>query len=113
MLGIPLLEYNKGFLVSWFSVFGFMVSWLYGFLVLWFCGFIVLWFYSCMVLWLYGYMALWFCGLTARCFYGFIVFLVSTTYQIVIARFQEDVDPISKIFKISFHGSSRFVGACI
>ena len=58
-----------------------------------------LWFYGSMVLGFYGCVALWFLG---------IIF-----YCMSISCFQEDTDPISKIFKIIFNGSSSFVGASL
>ena len=59
MLGIPLLENKKGFLVSWFSVSGcwFPASGLW-FLVLCFYGCMVLRLYDFMVSWLDGFMVL-------------------------------------------------------
>ena len=48
---------------------------------------------------IYGFMVLWFYG-----------FMVSKVHQISISCFQEDLDPISKIFNILFNGSSGFVG---
>ena len=71
----------------WFD--GFMVS---CFMVLWFYG---LWFYGFVVVLFHDFMDLWFCG-----------FLVSNIYQISISCFQEDIDPISKIFKNLLDGSS-------
>ena len=63
-------------------------------------GFMVLrvfWFYSCMALWRYTFMVVWCHG-----------FLVSKIYQMSISCFQEDIDLISKIFKIWLDGSSGF-----
>ena len=45
-----------------------------------------------MVLWMYGFM-------------------VSKIYQISMSCFQEDIDPISMIFKNVFNGSSGLFGA--
>ena len=54
-------------------------------------------------------------------FYGFVVYgfmvlwfhnpLVSKNHQIAISYLQEDIDPISKIFKLSLAGSSGVSGA--
>ena len=41
------------------------------------------------------------------CLFGF---LVSKNYKISIPCFQEDLDPISKILRISLNGSSSFFG---
>ena len=62
-----------------------MVLLFYGFMVSWFCGFIVLLFYGFMALWFYGFK-------DAPCF-------------------QEDIDPISNIFKILFDEWSFCFGA--
>ena len=63
-------------------------------MVLWIHGFMVLWFYGFMFLWLSGFMVVWFLGFKK--------------YQISFSCFQEDLDPISKIFKILLRGSSPF-----
>ena len=87
---------------------------------LWFCGVMVLWLYGVMVC--YGFMVLWFYGsMVLYCmvlrfsgsvfcslqFYGFVVFWFYgcmlpgfKKYQIAIPCLEEDIDPISKIFKI-------------
>ena len=75
------------FMVLWFD--GFMV---HGFIVFWFCGFIVVWFFCVVVLWLYGFLVLHF-------------------YQTSVSCFQEDIDPICKIFDILIDGSSVFFPA--
>ena len=82
MLGIPLLERNIGFLVSW--VLGFLVSKCSGFLVSKFLGFK-------------------FIGSAASTFRGF---KVSKIYQNIISCFQEDIGLVSKIFEISLDISS-------
>ena len=63
-------------------------------MVLWFYGLVVC---SFMVLWFYGLIVLWFLGLKV--------------YQIAISCFEEDIDPICKIFENLLDGSSGFVGA--
>ena len=44
--------------------------------------------------WFYGFIVLWFDG-----------------YQMSISRFQEDIDPMSNLFKILFNGPSSCFGA--
>ena len=80
-----------------------MALWFYAFLVLWLYGFMVLWFYSCMFLWFYGFMVVWLYGVMVSGFH----FLTKCS----ISCFQEDIDPISKIFKILFNGSPSCFGA--
>ena len=63
---------------------GFLVSWLLGFLASWFLGFKVSWFLGSKV---------------------------SRIYQNIISCSQEDIDPSSKILKISFGGPSVFFDA--
>ena len=53
-------------------------------------------------------MVLWFYGFVVLRLYGF---MASTIHQISIPCFQEDIDPISKIFKTSLDESSGFSGA--
>ena len=53
--------------------------------------------------WFYGFMVLW--------LYVFDGFLVPKMYEMFISCFQEDMDRISKSFKILFNGCSSFVGA--
>ena len=74
-------------------------------MVLWFYGFMALWLYSLMACWFYGFMVL---DLMVVWFYGF---LVARIYQVPISCFLMDLEPISKVFKISLDGSSGFVGA--
>ena len=118
-----------------------MVLWFYGVMFLWFYSVMVLWFYSfiasyvwcygfmvsgfmaswLMVLWLYGFMldgfiVLSLCrfhGLKVLWFYSCIVqwFYISRSYQMFISCFQDDIDPISKIFEIWLRGSSPCFGA--
>ena len=80
VLGIPFLE-------NWKSIFAFVFLWFYS---LWFYGFIVLWFCDFMVLWFHGAMA--FNSLPKL----HLMFLIA-------------IDPLSKIFKVVFNGSSSFV----
>ena len=53
----------------------------------------------------FGFLVSWVC---VSCFVGF---LVSKSYQMSISCLLKDIDPIPKIFKIFFNGSSSFVGA--
>ena len=81
-----------GFVVSWLSVSCFLVSRLLGFLASCFQRFLITR--------LLGFNNSWFIG-----------FKVSEIYQISILCFLGDIDPISKIFKMLFDGSSRCFGA--
>ena len=53
-----------------------------------------LWFYCSLVLWFHG-------------------FLASKVHRVSISCFQEDLDLISNVFKISLYGSSGFFGASL
>ena len=91
------------FMFVWWS--GFMVFWFYDCMVFWFYGFMVLWFYGCMVLWTYGFIVVWFywCyGCIVLWFYG------CEKYRICISLFQEDIDPISEIFKMLLNGFHHY-----
>ena len=112
------------FLGFWFIAFGLCFVF-YGFIILWFCDFMVAWFmilhlivlwfyvlcfYGFMVVWLYGFMVLQCYGLWiyGAVFYGF---LALTKKHLSISCFQEDIDTISKFFKILLDGSSSLFGA--
>ena len=71
------------------GVLGFLVSWFHSFLVSWFLGLKVSWCQRFLVSW-------------------FRSFKVPKIYQIAISCSLEDIDPISKSFKILLDGSSVF-----
>ena len=83
---------------------GYSLTWKYRGLSFWV---FVFWFYGFIVLRLYGVMVYDFMLLWIHCF------LVSTICQLSISCFQEDIDPISKIFRNSLEGSSKVVDACL
>ena len=82
-------------MVVW--LYGVMVLWLYGLMVLWLCGFIVLWFHGFLILYV---MVLLFYGL-----------MFSNNYKQTISCFLIDIDPASKICKMSLDGSSFLFSA--
>ena len=95
-------------MVSWF-----FVSWFQGLLVSWFLGFRFLGFllFGLLVSWL---LVPWFgCFLVSKCQKAFNCFLkiLVPYYQTHISCFWEDIDLISKNFKIVLDGSSGFFGA--
>ena len=55
-----------------------------------------------MVSWFYAFMIFWFYGV-----------MVTKCYHMSISCFREDIDPMSKIFKILLNGSSGLFGACL
>ena len=75
-----------------------MVLWFYGLCVMavWFYGVMVLWLYDFMVVCRYGFTVLWFYSFIALWFYGFVF---SKIYRITTPCFQEEIDPVSKIFQ--------------
>ena len=102
MLAIPLLEevyWFLGFLVFGFLIFGFLVSWL---LVLWFLGLLVSKLFVFLISKFLGFLVSKFQSLKDS---------MIPYYQKSISRFQEEVDLISKIFKMLLNGSSGFSGA--
>ena len=81
MLGVPLVENNKHFVVVvfWLWVFGFLVPW---FVVAWCLGFWVPWFIGFKVYWLLGFKVYWFLGCVL------LGFLVSKFLGLLASKFQ-------------------------
>ena len=81
------------------GVLGFLVSCCFWFLGFLFFGFLVSKFLGFLVFGLFGFKDSWFLGVRDSCFLGF---KVSKIYHMFVSCFQEDLDPISKIFKILY-----------
>ena len=93
VLGIPLLENRKGFLVSWF-----LVSLFQGLLVSWFLSFLVYYFLAVLVSWFLGF---WFIGFVVSKFQRFVKLSlhVFDKYWSHIQEFQEFIRRISITFR--------------
>ena len=100
-LGIPLNENEKNI--------GFLVSWFHGFLFSWFLGFLVSWFPGFLVAWLLGSNVTKFQHFKMNLMFVWKILIPS--YPKCISCFQEDIDPIFKIFIESIvDGSSGLIG---